>query len=1111
MTELGTYSFLPWLRQGLANHLQAPLAGEIRAAIPVDVAVTAEGIAAPVAISKTVPLYGPGEITGLKDRARVKTEPRPLVTNFESNYLPYIEFRDEDFPWRYTPAPPAGHQLSPWIALAVLKEDEFTDGAPPSRDAQASIVVPDIETVFPPHDQTWAWAHVHVDADLAAHPAQITSTDMDAVIAKLAPLLRANPDAARSRLLCPRRLDASTTYHAFVVPAFETGRLAALGLDPSTAASATHGAWAPDASRERPGEMPYYLRWMFQTGTTGDFEYLVRLLEPRPLDGRVGRRDVDLKEPGFGLAALNDPLLDGVLRLGGALRVPVSSLPVEEAARQQEYENWDRNGYPVAFQRDLADFVNLAVDYQEQTPEEAHTVTRFDATMPDPDHPGERIPDPDPLITPPLYGRWHSLTPRLLAGDSPPLNDNWVHQLNLDPRHRVAAGFGTDVIQRNQDTYLEAAWSQIGEVLSANRRIQQAQLAALVSGTWYDRTVVPGHVASAEATFAFTRPIQARVQSGATTVRHQVRRSRVPLAITSAPARRILRARGPLLRSLPFTTEHPAGDLINRINEGEVSAAPPLPPLTGSPVLSNLADDVIGARRPDWINPGFWRWLIRLLRRLPSLPGAVLALGAVLLLAVVAAVVAVTGGGGAALLLAVLLAVLAIGVITAGLELRSWQADLTAAGGLDPAEQTPGGLRDLPDGAYKDALEEVYILVQEDLDGSALDAKQERDTPKLALPEVISATVEGIDPAVTVLRVLEDEVVIPPWIQQQRPATASRLAEVMAYPEIDQPMYEPLKLASPDGFLPGIGLIPENTISLLETNQPFIEAYMAGVNHEFARELLWQGYPTDQRGTVFRQFWDVTGYLDGPGEDPSTRRERLRDIPPIHQWAPESRLGSHDHRERPGENDQEVVLVIRGELLKKYPTAEIYAHRATWQRRADGSIDRSQERRLREPDAVPGPLTRDTVKTPLYEAKIDPDIYFLGFDLTIPQARGGTGENADDDAGWFFVIKERSGEPRFGLDLGTSDELHTWNDLGWGNVDPALQPGDHLKVSAATPEIPLIPVPPGDEQAEQAADDANVHWDGTLDASSLAYILQQVPVLVAVHAAEMLPDLAPTN
>ena len=39
---------------------------------------------------------------------------------------------------------------------------------------------------------------------------------------------------------------------------------------------------------------------------------------------------------------------------------------------------------------------------------------------------------------------------------------------------------------------------------------------------------------------------------------------------------------------------------------------------------------------------------------------------------------------------------------------------------------------------------------------------------------------------------------------------------------------------------------------------------MAGLNHEMARELLWRGYPTDQRGTVFRRFWDRAGAVPPP-------------------------------------------------------------------------------------------------------------------------------------------------------------------------------------------------------------------------------------------------------
>lgn len=39
--------------------------------------------------------------------------------------------------------------------------------------------------------------------------------------------------------------------------------------------------------------------------------------------------------------------------------------------------------------------------------------------------------------------------------------------------------------------------------------------------------------------------------------------------------------------------------------------------------------------------------------------------------------------------------------------------------------------------------------------------------------------------------------------------------------------------------------------------QDFGDSNLVGLNHEMARELLWSEYPTDQRGTYFRQFWDT--------------------------------------------------------------------------------------------------------------------------------------------------------------------------------------------------------------------------------------------------------------
>jgi hypothetical protein len=131
MITIATYSFLPWLRAGVANTITAAdgdATVKARASISVALQLTGQAVGggAPLVqpVSQTIALYGPGDIVGIDSRAVVRTEPRNWITNFESNYLAAIDFYDEDFPWRYTPAAPdnSGLKLRPWIALIVLKE-----------------------------------------------------------------------------------------------------------------------------------------------------------------------------------------------------------------------------------------------------------------------------------------------------------------------------------------------------------------------------------------------------------------------------------------------------------------------------------------------------------------------------------------------------------------------------------------------------------------------------------------------------------------------------------------------------------------------------------------------------------------------------------------------------------------------------------------------------------------------------------------------------------------------------------------------------------------------------------------------------------------------------
>ena len=193
---LARYTFLPWLRRGAANAITAPAVGS-RAVIDVTLSVN-DGIADGAPIAKRFHLTGPGDIIGINRDVVVRTEPRAWVTDFEPNYLPFVDFYDEDFAWRHTPAPPADKRLLPWLTLLVLADGEFDLIRSPAQPLP-SVRLKGISAkdCFPPEDQLWAWAHVQILGDVGG-----SATVPDPTT--LADRLAAAPDRGVSRLLSAR-------------------------------------------------------------------------------------------------------------------------------------------------------------------------------------------------------------------------------------------------------------------------------------------------------------------------------------------------------------------------------------------------------------------------------------------------------------------------------------------------------------------------------------------------------------------------------------------------------------------------------------------------------------------------------------------------------------------------------------------------------------------------------------------------------------------------------------------------------------------------------------------------------------------------------------------
>ena len=168
-------------------------------------------------------------------------------------------------------------------------------------------------------------------------------------------------------------------------------------------------------------------------------------------------------------------------------------------------------------------------------------------------------------------------------------------------------------------------------------------------------------------------------------------------------------------------------------------------------------------------------------------------------------------------------------------------------------------------------------------------------------------------------------------------------------------------------------------------NQRFIESYLVGLNHEFARELLWREYPTDQRGSVFRQFWDVSTYVDREGRDAKALTEALKDIPKIHSWGADSPLGGHNQRDMQGDQAQVVLVDSR-----RSPRSAIRTPSFTRRRRPGAparaktawcSADETGELYVTNPKD-------ERLRFPLYRAHVAPDIHFIGFDLTLADVKG---------------------------------------------------------------------------------------------------------------------------
>lgn len=1004
--EFGRHHFLAWSRQGIATALDNPdYGGSLpdRPAVTVDMNVTAHGPDSVAAVpTVTVHTFGPGDVQGIDPRHVVRTEPKESTPNFEPNYLAGIEFDTPDFPWLFTPAAPAGNRLRPWLTLIVLAGSEFTpvDGVVTPLPAIDVLSIAALQ----PLDDAWNWAHTQVsgDAGLAASPAA----------------------SVISRLLCPRRLDPETTYTAFVVPAFEIGRLAGLDMDVS-AVHTSDPAWT--STTAAPLRLPVFYQWGFHTSDQGDFESLVRKLVPRKLGADVGERPMAVDDPMPGIPSAGPPLM-----LPGALQSIAATT-----------SNW--NDPPkTAFQNAVADLVN-----------------RVSPLVDDPN-------GPDPQVVPPMYGRWPAGADSVAPGGT-----GWVDELSLDPRNRTIGGMGTQVVQANQTSLLASAWQQVAGIEAANAALRQAQLARATMTMLHAQLAV----AQPATVLAITAPLHAKLLASPTTVRAVIAASRVPVRLISPAARRIIHPASVIRRRQAALTGIAAGpgSLLERVNAGTASVVPPVAPPGGLVPIEQIGAPDGGSSSEPWR-----RWFPLTLR-------------------------AGTPAGDFTVTIDIDAPEPVNPVTVTPDVIRATPArpgfSVTAPGTLPPSG-TSAGTTDSADAAlFRQALTPL----------AAAWAGVEPDPPLatgLDIATLRTSLTQRLVPADTIAARMQ--ALIQAGQLNWHPADPIR--EIMAAPSFPQPMYAPLRDLSVQYLMPGADLIPADTAGLVQANHAFIEAYMVGLSHEMARQLLFAGYPTDCMGTYFRQFWDVSGYVPQPGDPtgPAALAELLKDIPPIVSWPLSGGLGEHGNR--PATVPGPIVLLVRGELLRRYPDAIIYAAKA----KLDGdqrTID----------DSAP-------TLHPIFSGLLAPDMNFFGFNLSVADAKGGTGASPQ---GYFIVFQQHPSGPRFGLEPSAGGTVTQWADLAWTNFgsDPSgapaagararrpeisapalLPPFTNLLLASSTMRVILDqqPIPPflsaSDHPTGTAITGPDAAFQWGADAAQTAYITARLPFRVGIHADLMIPD-----
>lgn len=399
---------------------------------------------------KNFSIVGPGDVLSVNSDAVMNVYPPAGSDSTPKSHLPYIEFCESDFAWRYTPAAANGVKLRPWLAIVVC---ETSKCQVEKNDLGTDVVTfnltneSEYNSVFPIPSEIWKSAH-----------AQGSCAD--------------GPDFCRLVFLKRKNepLQEKTDYSAFLIPVFEVGRLRGLNVgddalkDVFAQQSSWEGSLSEQKKRIKPLSFPSYYTWAYKTGEDS-FSVLVEKLSGYNAEKSGITVDVSAMGEGLSYSVLTEsvPKKTNISVPAATKTVDYCSAP---AFPSGESGSDEREVY-----RNLKDLLSKSPVFSENKGLIGHNT----------------ISEDDPWVTPPIYGGKHIMATSL-DGDKDNVVPEWFKQVNLDLHYRTVAGLGKKVVQEHQEQFVNRAWKQIDLVKSLNNDLYQRLLSANVDSILKNQT-----------------------------------------------------------------------------------------------------------------------------------------------------------------------------------------------------------------------------------------------------------------------------------------------------------------------------------------------------------------------------------------------------------------------------------------------------------------------------------------------------------------------------------------------------------------------------------------------------------------------------------------------